>query len=750
MTATPTPAKRLKRSEEGRRGERGALVAVAAGVVVALAVAVAALRLYRLDELPPGINQDEGAHGVDALRVLQGEHAVFFTGHGGREGMVVYAVALATALFGRTLLATHLPAAAASALTVFALFWLGWTLFDREESGQPTPWRGLAVGGAAAGLLAVSVSQTFIGRAGVRANFLPLFLCLCLALLWSGWRRRSFGQVALSGACAGLLPYTYIPARFLPILLLLFGLSFLPSIARGQDGDGRGQGDSGPRRLAQLLLRLRPHLPMCGLFLGVAALVAAPLALHFLLHPDHFFMRSDQVLVFSPDRSQGEPLGAFLENIRRHLLAFGSRGDWSERHNAPGRPMLTAWEMVLFLFGAGTAIRRWHRPAHRLLLLWLAVLFAPAALAIEGVDSASFLRMIGLVPAVYLLIGLGLWQACRLLDALARALPPGAAAFYAQRAGGVAIALGIAAGAVVAVQGATTYRIYFQELAAGSSYYRAFHGEWKGVAATLSALPSETGSVYLLPYKARANFGFRYLYQGAAPALFVDAEALDLPLMVESELRAIEDISTVKALEWKDSLGGLDRNRYLLGLLDKYGHKRGSDDYRNFTLHTYTDVDLERPWTLYDSLEPRTVKYEGGIELRGVALGLGREQLPSQGRISLAEDRSLWVALRWLTQPGLEVDYAVSLRLHAPGGASLYQRDQRLILARLDYRHTSGWPAGEAADTLVRFPIPSSLAAGDYELRLILYDAATLAPTVEIGVWAPELLLAQIRLADPP
>ena len=72
--------------------------------------------LYRLDELPPGINQDEGAHGVDALRVLEGEHAVFFTGHGGREGMVVYAVALATALIGRTLLATHLPGALASAV----------------------------------------------------------------------------------------------------------------------------------------------------------------------------------------------------------------------------------------------------------------------------------------------------------------------------------------------------------------------------------------------------------------------------------------------------------------------------------------------------------------------------------------------------------------------------------------------------------------------------------------------------------
>ena len=108
------------------------------------------------------------------------------------------------------------------------------------------------------------------------------------------------------------------------------------------------------------------------------------------------------------------------------------------------------------------------------------------------------------------------------------------------------------------------------------------------------------------------------------------------------------------------------------------------------------------------------------------------------------------MALQWLTQPGLDVDYAVSLRLHSREGASVYQRDQRLILARLNYQHTSSWPAGEAVETLARFPIPSSVPAGTYELRLIVYNAETLVPTVEIGVWEPELVVAQMRLADPP
>ena len=196
----------------------------------ALALAVVLLRLQRLSELPPGLDAGEGANGLDALRVLQGEHAVLFPEKfGGREGLAMYGIALAISLLGRTELALRLPTALASAGTVIVVFWLGQILFGRdEESGGSTPWRGLMVGGAGAGLMAVSLGQTIMGRTAFRTSWLPLFLCLCLALLWQGWRQRVGGggtwwRIALAGVCAGLLPYTYIPARFVPSLFLFLG-----------------------------------------------------------------------------------------------------------------------------------------------------------------------------------------------------------------------------------------------------------------------------------------------------------------------------------------------------------------------------------------------------------------------------------------------------------------------------------------------------------------------------------------------
>jgi len=91
-------------------------------IVVGLLLMAGALRLPRLDQLPPGLFIDEGANGMDALAVLQGQHALFFPENQGRVGMVIHATALAIALLGRTITAVRLPAALASIGTVLAVF----------------------------------------------------------------------------------------------------------------------------------------------------------------------------------------------------------------------------------------------------------------------------------------------------------------------------------------------------------------------------------------------------------------------------------------------------------------------------------------------------------------------------------------------------------------------------------------------------------------------------------------------------
>ena len=493
--------------------ERLLLNIVTGAALVALALAVALLRLHRLSEIPAGIDAGEGANGVDALRVLQGEHAVFFPDKfRGREGMVVYAMALAIYLLGRTELALHLPTALASSGTVFVVFWLGRILFGMDDSGKlAAPWRGLFIGGTGAGLLAVSLGQTIIARTAYRTTFLPLLLALCMVLLWKGWTRRSKWYVVLAGVSAGLLPYSYIPARFAPFLFFLFGLSFVLSFRQSE-------------RVAKLAMpsidtsRIRAELTSAALFAAVAVLVAAPILLHFALNPEHFVSRASQLFIFDPALSQGDPLRAFLANAWHHLLAFGFRGDPFWRNNFAGQPMLNPWETFSFWLGVGIAAFHWKYPAYRLLLIWLGILFLPSILSADPDDLVpNTVRMIGTVPAVYLLIGVGIWETYQFLHKRRLTIPKLVIPAYLNCCTLTYAAAGVVVGCLILVQGITTFRTYFVEWASAPQTYRAYDQEWTDLARALNAQPTPADTVYLIPYPwPEEPYGFHYLYQGAS------------------------------------------------------------------------------------------------------------------------------------------------------------------------------------------------------------------------------------------
>ena len=180
--------------------------------------------------------------------------------------------------------------------------------------------------------------------------------------------------------------------------------------------------------------------------------------------------------------------------------------------------------------------------------------------------------------------------------------------------------------------------------------------------------------------------------------------------------------------------------------IDKFGRYQSSETFSNFQIHTYTDITLDRPWTFYGELEPRAVQYDGGISLLGLALGQGEQQLPSQQTNNLDGGGSLWVALQWQTETGLETDFAISLRVKSADGQNIYQTDH--VLGDSTFARTRDWFADLPVDTLFHLDLPADLPPGEYELNLIVYNTETLIPTVEIEVWKPELLLTRLLLQE--
>lgn len=341
-------------------------------VVVTLA---AFLRFWQLSDLPPGFYRDEAYNGLDALGVLQGKHLLFFPANNGREPIYIYLTALSVQLFGRSVLAVRLTAAVAGTLTTLALYALA-----RE-------WFGRRVALLAAWFWAVTFWPIHLSRIGLR----PILLALGLALtFWLGTRAYRQQRPMLwftAGLIYGLSYYTYLAARFTP---LLWGILFLYLLARPEHRD-----------------RLWPGV---AYFLAGTAFTLAPFALFAWQNPDLFTGRLGQVSILNPAINGGNLWGTLWQQMVNILGYYVWRGDTNWRHNLPGRPVFDLFLAIPFLLGVVYCLWHWRQPVCLTLLLWQGVMVGPSLLA---EDAPHFLRLAGVLPALFILPAVGL---SKLLD----------------------------------------------------------------------------------------------------------------------------------------------------------------------------------------------------------------------------------------------------------------------------------------------------------------------------------------------
>ena len=162
-----------------------------------------------------------------------------------------------------------------------------------------------------------------------------------------------------------------------------------------------------------------------------------------------------------------------------------------------------------------------------------------------------------------------------------------------------------------------------------------------------------------------------------------------------------------------------------------------------------TDCEIGR-WTFSEQLDPLKVQYDGGISLQEIVAH------PAGGG---------GVVLQWETAPKIDTVFALSFRLYNTEDEQVYQQDTVIWNQITGNTKSRGHPS--PFRTLVLFDFvnaapylqynqtipldfPEDLSSGNYELRLIVYDAATLQQTVELGTWKPEILLARLQHERDP
>ncbi len=709
-----------------------------------MALLAAALRLWRLDTLPPGFHLDESYQGLEAWRILTEPdyHPFFLRGNFGPLPANAYlnvATFWLAEQFGGAAgpVAMRTTSAAVGVLTVLSLYGLAGEMrrllpSHNKASGDPAaatalnsgavdptppasvrhqrgfgsslPARGEGAWGwalsplfplFAAATLALMRWHIHFSRMAIEPIYVPLVWTLSTWLLLRGWRTGSWLAFAGSGLALGLGMYTYRGAWIIPLLMVLIVLHllFVATRTEGQSWNAVAKGLRGP-----LLAAL------------VATLLVAPLAWFFLNNPDLFTTRLQQVNIVGATASPAD--GTLLGNVAKTarmfgpaLGPFGQPGDPDPRRNLPGAPALS-WPLAI-LFYLGLARCLWGiRPAKNSVAFSLP-LIGLAGLLLPGVASEyapHFHRVLGAAAPTALLCGLGLdwlWQLGTVGSRTgtpwrARTRPNNVVVYLSSHLLAILLLLG---------GGLLESHNYFNRWAGLPVLYYAFdEGLWQ-LGHALADQPPGT-PIFLTPRDmAHPTLAFAWQTQrghpldsSSAPVSF-DGRHI-FPLAAEPPGQA-ELYAVIEHEDFRTSL-------LLPGALpDAFIEREFLDAAGNVYARFYTrPADSEFAWSPEQTLDATLGD--------GIAL-VGYDVQPE----TLRADEVLYLQLRWLVADAPAADWTVFTHVRRLGGGRVAGQDGRPGNGSLP---TTRWRAGWRILDEYQIALPADLAPGTYELWTGLYQ----------------------------
>ncbi len=670
-----------------------------AAALALITVLAAALRFWRLDQVPPGFHYDEAYEALEAVRVLSqpGYHPIFFPGNFGVEPIFIYLTSLAFRVFGESPTVMRGVAAVLGTLTIPAVCLLAREL-ARSDERPSGGWLPPATPLLAAAVLATMRWHIQFSRTGIEPVLVPLLLCLALWAFWRGLRCDHPAAWMALGVTVGLGPYADPAGRLLPVVsVLLVALVWLSDRSRLQ---GRWRG-----------------LMIAGV---VAALTFAPLGWHWLRHPDQLLLRSSQV-------AAGPTAGGPLQNLLAGLGMFLIRGDMDVRNNVPGMPALDVLMGIPFVVGLLAVCWRWRLDKSRA-VAFAGLLLAGGVMLMPTVFSEyapHFRRALGVTPVVALLCGLGLatmlgrpTKAPRQVeDSTASGVPDssGASSALMDRLRGVGRAVVVAA----ILLGSTAYgaAAYFTRWAGSPALYYAYdQGLWEIGEYVLTLPPDEP--VYITP-RPEGDTTLAFAWREGRPVRHFDGRhafiaATATPTPGPSPAAAGEGggalhPATYIVIEHEDFRGSrLVQELYPQAVEARQFLDREGKVYARAWRVPDTQAVARTPEASFRGVWP-------GIEL----IGFDLERAVFSGK------QIVYLQLWWRATAPVGTDWTVFTHLLGPA-----KPDGSLLWAAADARPGQGsvptraWVAGDLILDEYLLELPADAPSGRYTIEVGLYDPA--------------------------
>ncbi len=366
-------------------------------ILLAILAIAGFFRLWQLQDIPPALYPDVAMNGNDALETLRtGDFKVFYPENNGREGLMMWLIALSFLVFGVSVWSIKIVAAVFGVLTVLGIYLLTKELFSKWNENASR-----CVALLASFFLAVSFWHVNFSRIGFRAILLPFVLVFSFYFLLRGLRTIKIWSFLAAGLFFGLGFYTYTSFR-MAVLILPFILIPYWFVYKKQNFK-------------------KKYLFLVSCFLFLVFIVALPLGIYFLQHPQDFIGRAVPVSIFAAEN----PVKELGESLIYHLGMFNVYGDPNWRHNFSGLPMLFLPVGILFLIGVVLSFREVFKKINYqnkncrqlsvfyFLLSSFFAMLLPGILTFEGIPHS--LRVVGTIPAVFIFAGLGAWESYQFL-----------------------------------------------------------------------------------------------------------------------------------------------------------------------------------------------------------------------------------------------------------------------------------------------------------------------------------------------
>jgi 4-amino-4-deoxy-L-arabinose transferase-like glycosyltransferase len=339
--------------------------------VVALLILAAGLRVWQIDQVPPGLHHDEVINGQIVENEIFAGHPSIFYSTDGREGLFHLTLAAALRFVGYNPLGWRLAGFMWGMIGLAAIYALAQRLLDRR------------VAFITLAFAAISFWSIYEGRAATRSVSLIAVSALAALTFFQAWRpagRAGRRRWIIAGVFAGLMLYTYIAARVMP--LVFAALLIYLAVTQWQTW----------RRL----------WPGIALYVVTALLVAAPIVIYLALHP--VVDTRLQALTETIDAARQGNLLPVLTTTLQTLGMFVWQGDPQWHYNVARTPVFDPLTSALFILGFVVALWRWRRVPYAFYLIWLALSLIPGMLS---APAPHFMRTAAAQVAAYTFVAIG-------------------------------------------------------------------------------------------------------------------------------------------------------------------------------------------------------------------------------------------------------------------------------------------------------------------------------------------------------